>query len=194
MLGLWMSSQFLVDRRVGDAVVAVKGQLVAEQWHPMSLTFVSTNRFMVARISWCPETSSRVSGLYFSTLRWSDPTQNHNWGCLQSPRQTVFRLYGQICSASFPFGGSNVGAKHDRLLGRRGIHIHLIFVVWHLEFWISRLEAQRHPRCRSLGDADSSCVGENAPDSRWSRRRFTIPSHCLFLASEMRNESNGIDR
>ena len=29
---------------------------------------------------------------------------------------------------------------------------------------------------------DSLCAGESAPDS---------PSHCLFLAPEMRNESNG---
>ena len=36
-------------------------------------------------------------------------------------------------------------------------------------------------------------VGENAPYSRWSRRRFTRPSHLLFLALEMRNQSNGID-
>ena len=31
-------------------------------------TFVSTNLLMVARMSWCPDTSSRVSGRYFSTL------------------------------------------------------------------------------------------------------------------------------
>ena len=43
-------------------------------------------------------------------------------------------------------------------------------------------------------DADSLCAGENAPDSRWSGRHFTRPSHFLFLAPEMRNESNGIDR
>jgi hypothetical protein len=31
-------------------------------------TFVSTNRLMVARMSWWPDTSSRLFGRYFSTL------------------------------------------------------------------------------------------------------------------------------
>ena len=35
-------------------------------------TLVSTNRLMVARMSWWPETSSKVSGLYFSTLEGSE--------------------------------------------------------------------------------------------------------------------------
>ena len=33
-----------------------------------SRTFVSTNLLIVARMSWWPETSSSVSGRYFSTL------------------------------------------------------------------------------------------------------------------------------
>lgn len=35
------------------------------------LTFVSTNLLIVARMSWWPETSSRDSGRYFSTLEAS---------------------------------------------------------------------------------------------------------------------------
>lgn len=42
---------------------------------------------------------------------------------------------------------------------------------------------------RCVKDADSLCASENAPDSRCSLRRFTRPSHLLFLAFEMRNES-----
>ena len=43
-------------------------------------------------------------------------------------------------------------------------------------------------------DADSLCAGENAPDSRRSRRRFTRSSHLLRLAPEVRNQFNGIER
>ena len=41
-----------------------------------------------------------------------------------------------------------------------------------------------HP-ISDLQDADSLCAGENAPDSRWSRRHFTMLSHCIFLAPEI---------
>lgn len=43
-------------------------QWAAQNRRGSTHAFVSTNLLMVARISWCPETSSRVSGLYFSTL------------------------------------------------------------------------------------------------------------------------------
>jgi hypothetical protein len=64
-----MSCLFLVDRTVEDEVTATSIQLGAEEQYSRRLTFVSTNLFMVARISWCPDTSSNVSGLYFSTLQ-----------------------------------------------------------------------------------------------------------------------------
>ena len=41
--------------------------------------------------------------------------------------------------------------------------------------------------------ADSLYTGENAPDSRWCRRCLTRPSHLLYSALEIRNQSNGID-
>ena len=34
-------------------------------------------------------------------------------------------------------------------------------------------------------DADGLCVGEKAPNSRWSGRHFRRPSHRLFEAPEM---------
>lgn len=33
-------------------------------------------------------------------------------------------------------------------------------------------------------DADTMCVGENASDSTWPRRRYRRSSHNLFLVSE----------
>jgi len=51
VLGLWMSCLFLVDRRVEDEVIAISNQLGAEEQYSRRLTFVSTNLFMVARIS-----------------------------------------------------------------------------------------------------------------------------------------------
>jgi len=39
--------------------------------------------------------------------------------------------------------------------------------------------------CGTVGDADTLCAGEKAPDSRWSRRRFSWRSHLLFLVPEM---------
>jgi len=42
----------------------------------------------------------------------------------------------------------------------------------------------------NVEDADSLCAGENAPNSRWSRRRFRRHSHLLFLAPEMQEQLN----
>lgn len=46
---------------------------------------------------------------------------------------------------------------------------------------------------RRVGDADSSCAGEKAPNSRWSRRCFRQPSYWLFLVPEIWKRSNSID-
>src|SRR3954469_2742810 len=56
------------DHRVIDVVTAMHCQerSIAVKW--IRRTFDSTKRFMVARISWWPETSSSVFGRYFSTL------------------------------------------------------------------------------------------------------------------------------
>lgn len=65
-----MSCPFQEARRGEDVVIAIR--------HPVSFcssleafgqqTFVSTNLLIVAKMSWCPDTSSKVFGLYFSTL------------------------------------------------------------------------------------------------------------------------------
>lgn len=51
-----------------------------------------------------------------------------------------------------------------------------------------RIVRQRNQSGNEKTDAD-----QKASDSRWSRLRFTRPSHSLFLALEMRKESNDID-
>lgn len=63
-----MFSLFLADRKEGDVVVAFAQSVSAAETPCSPHTFVSTNLLIVAKMSWCPETSSRVLGLYFSTL------------------------------------------------------------------------------------------------------------------------------
>lgn len=90
------------------------------------------------------------------------------------------------CEAGVPAQGGNVGRGAERsdageVAGvKRGGDLHALEV-----------GEERHAEGKN---ADSLCAGKNAPDSRWSPRRFTRPSHSLSLAPEMRNQSNGIDR
>lgn len=78
----------------------------------MILTLVSTNRVMVARMSWWPETSSRVSGLYFSTLESSTRAPIAAGVDRQnSPWQAILSFNGQIRSGSLAFRASVVRAE-----------------------------------------------------------------------------------
>jgi hypothetical protein len=60
------------DRRTEDEGVAkesaVDTRSIKEGGGARGRTLCSTNLLIVARMSWCPDTSSRVFGLYFSTL------------------------------------------------------------------------------------------------------------------------------
>ncbi len=62
-----MFCQFQGDHRAGDGEVS-ELELESKERRGNAHTFVSTNLLIVARISWWPETSSRVFGRYFSTL------------------------------------------------------------------------------------------------------------------------------
>src|SRR2546430_7877442 len=61
-------SSDLEARRVEDVVISASISLCTSLVGRFKRTFASTNLFIVARMSWCPETSSRVFGRYFSTL------------------------------------------------------------------------------------------------------------------------------
>jgi hypothetical protein len=66
-------------------------------------TFVSTNLLIVARISWWPETSSSVSGRYFSTLlKVLISARHRETRCV--PWQTVFCFDREVGGASLAFG------------------------------------------------------------------------------------------
>src|SRR5271163_3161030 len=56
------------DRRTGDEGVARQSSVTRSMKKAEGRTLCSTNLLIVARMSWCPDTSSRVFGLYFSTL------------------------------------------------------------------------------------------------------------------------------
>jgi hypothetical protein len=66
-------------------------------------TFVSTNLLIVARISWWPETSSSVSGRYFSTLLKVLISARHR-ETRNVPWQTVFCFDWEVGGASLAFG------------------------------------------------------------------------------------------
>ena len=103
----------------------------------ITLTLVSTNRVMVARMSWWPETSSSVSGLYFSTLESSTRVPiDARVDRVYSPWQAILSFNGQVRSASFAFRAGVVGAEGESILYRWHVHVHLvIFEVGHVENW-----------------------------------------------------------
>ena len=80
---------------------------------------------MVARMSWCPETSARVSGRYFSTLGSVRLEMDTEVRQRELPWQRVLSFYRQICSAPLAFLGVG-GAEFDRTLNSGSINVHLI--------------------------------------------------------------------
>ncbi len=97
-----------------------------------SHTFVSTNLLMVARMSWCPDTSSRVSGRYFSTLSRHFSLLQWLRDALCLPWQAVFCFHGKIGGASLAFRVCVVGTEHHGVSRGGRIEIHIIFVVRHI--------------------------------------------------------------
>src|SRR5271156_5970748 len=57
-----------VDRRIRDEGVARKSSVTRSMKKAKGRTLCSTNLLIVARMSWCPDTSSREFVLYFFTL------------------------------------------------------------------------------------------------------------------------------
>lgn len=61
------SCQYLEGHKIGYGAISIQISISCIVEEKADLTFDSTNLLMVARMSWCPCTSSNVSGRYFST-------------------------------------------------------------------------------------------------------------------------------
>ena len=148
---------------------------------------------MVARISWWPETSSRVSGRYFSTL----PMILASQCCINTsnhvPWKTVFGLNWQISSTSLAFRVGVVGIEHYLVIRRWRINVHIIFVVWHLGGWGS-WSWGRSERGVEEGDAffEARKVLVHPITCSFTQPKFHVPSRLSICSSTATNKCSPI--
>ena len=81
------------------------------------LTFVSTNLLIVARISWCPDTSSRDAGRYFSILEGVSKINVFHIADILYHGSASSASTGRLAALLFPFEASELNITESLAAG-----------------------------------------------------------------------------